>query len=108
MHNLYDLAGICLYQFVLVNILTIQTETPHALAHEEGGRVGAAAGLALVRLIERRGGLTTFATYRSIGACVGVGGFNSAGTVLIRSPGLASKTAGAWFRSLHGLPANCK
>jgi len=83
--------------------------TPYSLAHDEGGGVGAAAGSALVRLItEERGGLTTFATYRSIGACVGVGGFISAGTVLIRSPGLASKTAGTWFRSLHGLPANCK
>lgn len=61
--------------------------TPYALAHKEGGGVGvAAAGSALVRLITvGRGGLT-FATYKSIGAYVG--GFNSAGTILIRSPGL--------------------
>lgn len=52
------------------------------------------------------GGSTTIATCRGTKACAG--GFNSTGTILNTSPGLAGKMEDTWFVSLHGLPANCK
>lgn len=68
--------------------------TPYTLANEEGGGVGAAAGLALVRLSsEARGSGRSTMFQRSTGA----GGFNSAATVLRRSLGLAVR------QKTHGL-----